>query len=171
MFGQSIAITLKPKKQHCSSVTGNSYTLGHYSVRRITSLPQHINKELLCQKSIETLTHGDLAKVLFRKLNGFTKKYRKGAEEVADVFVRLSGDVESMDQYFMTRDGCGGSTNNASGRHFYTEWSQTEDLALMRAKDSSDYNVLAKTKGLLEIEKRRAFLRGEVYQQHSSQYL
>ena len=40
-----------------------------------------------------------------------------------------------------------------------TEWSQIEDLALMKEDmDKNEFNILVKTKGIKEIEKRKAFL-------------
>ncbi len=39
-----------------------------------------------------------------------------------------------------------------------TEWSAIEDMALAREVTSNEYQILIKTKGLREIEKRRIFV-------------
>lgn len=75
-------------------------------------------------------------------------KYGKNVDEIAEVFVKVSGDLEAMRNYL-------------EGKRV-TEWSQLEDWALMKEEMSNDYSILVKTKGVKEIEKRKAFLCREV---------
>lgn len=72
------------------------------------------------------------------------QKYNKSVEEISEVFVKVSGDLEAVRNYL-------------EGKRV-TEWSSVEDLALTKDTSSNDYNILIKTKGLKEIEKRRLFL-------------
>lgn len=71
-------------------------------------------------------------------------KYNKAIDDIAEVFVKVSGDLEAMKYYL-------------EGKRV-TEWSMIEDLALVKDENSSDFSILLKTKGLKEIEKRQAFL-------------
>jgi hypothetical protein len=75
-----------------------------------------------------------------------SKKYHKSIDDIAEVFVRVSGDLESMKNFIEGKRVC--------------EWSVIEDLALAKENEgnSHDFNILVKTKGLKEIEKRKAFL-------------
>ena len=71
-------------------------------------------------------------------------KYNKAIDDIAEVFVKVSGDLEAMKYYL-------------EGKRV-TEWSMIEDLALVKDENSSDFSILLKTKGLKEIEKGQAFL-------------
>lgn len=71
-------------------------------------------------------------------------KYHKSIEDVADIFVKVSGDLEAMKNYL-------------EGKRVI-EWSVIEDLALSKDQSSNDYSILVKTKGIKELEKRKAFL-------------
>lgn len=71
-------------------------------------------------------------------------KYNKAIDDIAEIFVKVSGDLEAMKYYL-------------EGKRV-TEWSMIEDLALVKDENSSDFSILLKTKGLKEIEKRQAFL-------------
>ena len=71
-------------------------------------------------------------------------KHHKSIEDICEILVKVSGDLEAMRNYL-------------EGKRV-TEWSSIEDLALAKDSASSDYNILVKTKGLTEIEKRKAFL-------------
>ena len=71
-------------------------------------------------------------------------KYNKSIDDIADIFVKVSGDLEAMKYYL-------------EGKRV-TEWSMIEDLHLSKNENTTDFNILVKTKGLKEIEKRQAFL-------------
>lgn len=79
-------------------------------------------------------------------MNQAKRKYHKSVDDIVDIFVKVSGDLESLTSYL-------------EGKRV-TEWSQIEDLALAKDEESSDYKILVKTKGFKEIDKRRAFLLG-----------
>ena len=67
-------------------------------------------------------------------------KYNKTIDDIAEIFVKVSGDLEAMKYYLEGKRVC--------------EWSMIEDMALSKDESSSDFNILVKTKGLKEIEKR-----------------
>lgn len=71
-------------------------------------------------------------------------KYNKTIDDIAEIFVKVSGDLEAMKYYL-------------EGKRV-TEWSMIEDLALSKEENSSDFKILVNTKGSKEIEKRQAFL-------------
>jgi hypothetical protein len=72
------------------------------------------------------------------------EKYHRSIDEIAKIFVKVSGDLEAMKNYM-------------EGKRV-TEWSLLEDLSLTKDESTNDYNILVKTKGIKEIEKRRTFL-------------
>jgi hypothetical protein len=77
-------------------------------------------------------------------LNEIELKYNKTPSEIADVYVKVSGDLANVIKYF-------------EGEQVPT-WSYLEDLALTRPEDAMEYKCLLETKGKDEIEKRRDFL-------------
>lgn len=81
------------------------------------------------------------------------KKYHKSIEDISDVFVKVSGDLEAMRNYL--------------DKKRVPEWSGIEDLALAKGETSNDYKILVKTKGLSEIDKRKAFLMESDAQQYN----
>jgi hypothetical protein len=83
-------------------------------------------------------------KKLHEKLKAIEAKYKKPADEIADVFVKVSGDIVSVERYFQ-------------GESVVT-WQYLEDLAMTKPEDSMEYRCLVDTKGKAEIEKRRNFL-------------
>ena len=94
-----------------------------------------------------------------------SSKYKKPIEEIADAFVKLSGDLDALKSVLSLKTGRLEqpdinlkSASEPGQRQFYTEWSQTEDMALFKDVNSNDYEILIKTKGLTEIEKRKNFL-------------
>lgn len=83
-------------------------------------------------------------KQLHVKLKAIESKYKKPADEIADVYVKVSGDINSLERYFQ------GET--------VVTWQYLEDLALTKPEDSMEYKCLVDTKGKSEIEKRKNFL-------------
>lgn len=55
-----------------------------------------MDKELLTKKLLETLSDADLARTLHQILSDLGRKNRKTKEEIAELFVRLSGDLDSV---------------------------------------------------------------------------
>ncbi len=78
------------------------------------------------------------------ELKKIEEKYDKSAHEIAEVFVKLSGDLESMCKYFEGEQ--------------VVEWTYLEDLALTKPPDSLEFKCLLETKGKKEIDKRKEFL-------------
>lgn len=65
-------------------------------------------------------------------------------DEVAEAFVRVSGRVHKIKDYF---------SNSSIG------WSEIEDLALAKPEESPEFQILLAEKGWQEIAKRRSFLK------------
>lgn len=65
-------------------------------------------------------------------------------EEVADLFVRVSGRFNKMRDYLEGRS--------------VIEWDYLEDLALTKPDDSPEFQFLLNSKGWKEIQVRREFL-------------
>ena len=80
------------------------------------------------------------------------------------MFVRLSGDVSAVKAQLETlRPHLNQKKINEKGeqvleKQFFSEWSHAEDTALFKGADSHDYEILLKTKGASELERRRKFL-------------
>ena len=83
-------------------------------------------------------------KLLHERLKAIENKYSKPAEEIADMFVKVSGDFNSLERYF-------------EGEHVVL-WTYLEDLALTKPEDSMEFKCLMESKGKHEIEKRKNFL-------------
>lgn len=81
---------------------------------------------------------------LHEKLKAIESKYKKSADEIADIYVKVSGDIDNLERFFQ-------------GEHVVV-WSYLEDLALTKSEDSMEYKCLIESKGRIEIEKRRKFL-------------
>ncbi|TNV75725.1 hypothetical protein FGO68_gene14818 [Halteria grandinella] len=64
--------------------------------------------------------------------------------EMADIFMRVSGDVGAVREYM-------------AGKRV-VEWSYLEDMALNSAEASAEYKTLMQTKGADQIERRKRFL-------------
>ena len=81
---------------------------------------------------------------LHHTLNEIEIKYKKTPSDIADIYVKVSGDIENLIKHI-------------EGQNVPT-WSYLEDLALTRPEDSIEFKCLLDTKGKEEIEKRRDFL-------------
>ena len=81
---------------------------------------------------------------LQQKLAYIEEKYNKSSDEIADIFVKCSGDFDTIERYLE------GET--------IVSWSYLEDLALTKSVDSMEYRCLISTKGKEEIERRKAFM-------------
>ncbi|CAI2376306.1 unnamed protein product [Moneuplotes crassus] len=81
---------------------------------------------------------------LHEKLREVERKYKKPSEEIADIYVKVSGDFENLERYFQGEN--------------VILWSYLEDLALTKSEDSMEYKCLIESKGKSEIEKRKRFL-------------
>ena len=108
-----------------------------------------LDRNLLQTKLLETLSEADLARSLHQSLSELGRRHKKSKEDIADMFVRLSGDLDALRNQLQSQQ-----------QKFFTEWSHAEDTALFRDSESNDYAVLLKTKGASELEKRRSFLLG-----------
>ena len=47
-------------------------------------------------KLLEALSEGDLARTLHQFLSELARKHKKSKEDIADMFIRLSGDLEAL---------------------------------------------------------------------------
>lgn len=74
------------------------------------------------------------------------KRFNKSHSEIADLYVRCSGDWQKMRDYL-------------SGKDSVVMWDELEDLAVQKADDSPEFAVLLETKGWKEIHSRRVFLK------------
>ena len=117
-----------------------------------------IDKELLTKKLLQMLSEADLARTLHQQLSELARRNRKTREEMAEMFVRLSGDMQALRQQLAAAKPYLATSKTTS--QFFTEWTHAEDTALFQSTDSNDYAVLLKTKGATELEKRRLFLLG-----------
>lgn len=81
---------------------------------------------------------------MHNQLKEIEKKYNKTPSEIADIFVKVSGDVNSVRRYF--------EGDNVA------LWTYLEDLALTRPEGSLEYKCLEESKGKEEMKKRKAFL-------------
>lgn len=81
---------------------------------------------------------------LDKQLKSFEKEFGKSMEEVADLFVRVSGRLNKMRDFLEGRP--------------VIEWDYLEDLALTKPDDSAEFQFLLNTKGWKEIQIRREFL-------------
>ena len=70
-------------------------------------------------------------------------KYNKPPSEIADIFVKVSGDVNSVRRYF-------------EGENVVI-WTYLEDLALTRPEGSLEYKCLEDSKGKEEMKKEKHF--------------
>ena len=77
-------------------------------------------------------------------LKQFEREFGKKHEEIADIFVKVSGRLNKMKDYLENRP--------------VVEWNYLEDLALQKPEDSPEFQVLLHTKGWEEIILRREFL-------------
>ena len=82
------------------------------------------------------------------KLKEFEKEFGKSSAELADIFCKVSGRLNKMRDYL---------ENKAS----VVEWNYLEDLALEKAEESPEFQILLQTKGFEEIKIRREFLQAE----------
>lgn len=82
--------------------------------------------------------------VLQKELKKIAKKYDKTAHEVAEVFVKVSGNPDNIEKYFKGED--------------VIQWTYLEDLALTKDTTSIEYKCLMETKGKEALDERRAFL-------------
>lgn len=80
------------------------------------------------------------------KLANLEKRFSKSHTEIADLYVRCSGDLKKMRDYL-------------SGKDAVVLWDVLEDLALQKPDDSPEFAVLLESKGWEEIQTRRAFLK------------
>lgn len=81
---------------------------------------------------------------LQEELKEIESRYKKTAHEIAEMFVKVSGDTEAIRKFYDGGD--------------VVMWSYLEDLALTKPEDSMEFRCLLDTKGRAEIEKRKAFL-------------
>lgn len=137
-FGRSIKIQLELKSESMliRKVTEDA-----------TKVVIHDERELSPQKNqmrdYDADRDPDLL-TLDSQLKQFEKQYGKTTEEVADAFVRVSGRLNKMKDYFENRP--------------VVEWNYLEDMALTKPDDSPEFQVLLHTKGFDEIKIRRDFL-------------
>jgi hypothetical protein len=111
-----------------------------------------LSKEVTLEEEEED--GGEYYKKLHEQLKEVEMKYKRTAEEIADIFVKVSGDLHSLKRYFE-----GDSV---------ILWTYLEDLALTKPEDSMEYKCLLEAKGKEEIEKRKMFLLRSEEQQDAS---
>ena len=62
------------------------------------------------------------------------KEFGKTKEQIADIFVKVSGRLNKMREYLEGK--------------YVVEWNYLEDLALTKNEDSLEFKVLLSTKGI-----------------------
>ncbi|CDW82864.1 UNKNOWN [Stylonychia lemnae] len=92
----------------------------------------------------DKLQDSEIFDQLYHILLKYMKQYKSNVEDIVDIFIKVNGDLESMKSLL-------------EGKRV-TEWSGIEDLSLAKDIKSHEYQVLVQTKGITEIEKRKAFL-------------
>ena len=83
-------------------------------------------------------------KKLHEEFQEIEQKYNRSSAEIADIFVKVSGDIVNLKRYLEGED--------------VPIWSYLEDLALTKPEDSMEYRCLLESKGKDEIDKRKKFL-------------
>ena len=81
---------------------------------------------------------------LHESLKKLKKKYNKTTEYISELFVRVCGDLNLVEQVLQGKN--------------VPQWTYLEDLALTKPIDTQEYQWLLKSKGQKEIHKRRKFL-------------
>lgn len=82
---------------------------------------------------------------LSNELKKFQQEFGKTGAEIAELYCKVSGRLNKMREYLENKPNV-------------VEWSYLEDLALTKAEDSAEFQLLLQTKGLDEIKIRREFL-------------
>ena len=94
--------------------------------------------------SVQDKVEEDWFSKLFHNLSEIEQKHNTTPGDIADIFVKVSGDLDNLARHF---EG-----------HTVPMWTYLEDLALTRPQDSMEYHCLVESKGKEEIEKRKNFL-------------
>ena len=84
LFGKIFTIRLSLEKQ------------SRVATRYVEEDRTRIDKELLMKKLLQTLSEADLARTLHQQLSELARRNRKSREEMAEMFVRLSGDMHAL---------------------------------------------------------------------------
>ena len=98
-----------------------------------------------CSRSI--LNASSEFDALQNRLNELQQKYNKGIDEIHNLFMEASCDVDRLEAFLEGK--------LQSDLHM---WTILEDFALNKDKDSPEYQHLLKVKGQDEINKRLEFL-------------
>ena len=56
-----------------------------------------------------------------------SKRYKKQSIEIADIFVRCSGDLNAIEYTLQKQAAIKGVAQPVHSRQFFAEWSHTED--------------------------------------------
>lgn len=83
--------------------------------------------------------------VLTEQLANLEVKFKKTHDEIAELYVSVSGDLKKMRDLLSKKPGV-------------VTWNYLEDLALQKPDDSQEFAVLLQEKGWHEICVRRNFL-------------
>ena len=139
IYGQSLKISLDVHSLH----------------RYVVEDPKKVDFERL-QQFTTKITEIELFDALYRTLHSYTKAYNRDLEDVVDAYLRVS--LNSFMIVFQCSGDVEGVKSYLEGKRV-TEWSAIEDFALSKEDITcNDYQILVKTKGITEIEKRKAFL-------------
>lgn len=103
-----------------------------------------LSNEKVYEAEDEETIQDDFYRNLHLDLKEIENKYNKPAEEIADVFVKVSGDLTCLIKHFEGEE--------------VPLWTYLEDLALTKPEDSMEYRCLLDTKGREELDKRKQFL-------------
>ena len=140
-FGQSIKVRLDLVEHNCL------LRLVEEDMNRaeIIAASQGDNKSQLAG-SQQRFTEKDLdLQVLAEQLENLQTRFKKTHDEMAELYVSVSGDIKKMRDYLSNKPGV-------------ITWNYLEDLALQKADDSPEFAVLLQEKGWSEICARRSFL-------------
>lgn len=150
LFGSAYSVRLTPLARYSSSFQD---VKEHR--RTVREDRGRLDQHLLNKALFGALSEMDLARNLHQTLSELARKNKKSKEDIAELFIRFSGDLDALRNHLQYSRKL-----RASQKQFFTEWSHAEDTALFRGLESHDYQVLLKTKGTSELEKRRSFLLG-----------
>ena len=102
--------------------------------------------ETEAQEEEKLLDEQKLFQSLHEQLVTLQRCYGKTTEQMSELFLRVCGDLTAVEAALQ------GKTEGV------VEWTYLEDLALTKPAESVEFQWLLKTKGPIEIEKRKKFL-------------
>lgn len=105
--------------------------------KKVKSEKMHYNIDNNTNKEVKENINYEKDPVLLdldKSLKNLEKEFGKTKEEIADIFVKVSGRLNKMRDYLEGKP--------------VIEWNYLEDLALTKNEESPEFQVLLNTKGL-----------------------